>query len=187
MSIATAASPGPHNQHQSSQRPLHIDLLFSVNKKDNTPVYTLQTSTSSQASGGNKSGKQTEADEGLARKLKGLTVTRTLEEDVELSLLLATLPASLRDPIIAFLKSNDDRQLVEVVIDTGRPPVLWFQDDTNVPAQREVEEVDLESCLGALLSDGKEWTSDNRIGISKSLHRISAVRNRHNKVIGYRL
>jgi len=104
-----------------------------------------------------------------------------------LSLLLATLPASLRDPIIAFLKSNDDRQLVEVVIDTGRPPVLWFQDDTNVPAQREVEEVDLESCLGALLSDGKEWTSDNRIGISKSLHRISAVRNRHNKVIGYRL
>jgi len=197
--------------------PPRIDLLFSLNS-DNVPIYKRQPTTDKTVSSSDDESDaavpaMTSKEEAeLARKLKAMTVNKPLEEDKELLLLFDTLPANLKDPIVSYLQAERGRQLVEVVIDTGRPPVLWFQDDTSVPAQREVEPEDLQSCLDALLAGtfpctcaaqrwtssqpalavanasrtgGKEFTSDNRIGISKTLHRISAVRNRTDDVVGY--
>lgn len=169
--------------------PPRIDLLFSLNA-DNVPIYKRQPTTDKTVTSSDDESDaalpvMTSKEEAeLARKLKAMTVNKPLEEDRELLLLFDTLPANLKDPIVSYLKAERGRQLVEVVIDTGRPPVLWFQDDTSVPAQREVEPEDLQSCLDALLAGGKEFTSDNRIGISKTLHRISAVRNRTDDVVG---
>ena len=73
---------------------------------------------------------------------------------------------------------------MEIVVDVGRPPVLWFANDESVPANQEVLELDMEQCLTTLLAGDKKFTSDNRIGISKTLHRISALQNRADKIVG---
>jgi hypothetical protein len=142
--------------------PPRIDLVFSLNA-DNLPIYRRQPGADKPSAGATDAehGEETAAatlaltskeESELARKLKALSVNKPLEEDKELLLLFDTLPANLKDPIVNYLKTERGRQLVEVVIDTGRPPVLWFQDDTSVPAQREVEQEDLQSCLDALLA-----------------------------------
>jgi hypothetical protein len=141
--------------------PPRIDLLFSLNE-DNVPIYKRRpedkkASTASDDDEDDKmaaaSGAPTPKEEAeLAQKLKALSVNKPLADDKELQLLFDTLPASLRDPIVSFVSTERNRQLVEVVIDTGRPPVLWFQDDTSVPAQREVEVADLQVCLDALMT-----------------------------------
>jgi stage III sporulation protein SpoIIIAA len=46
-----------------------------------------------------------------------------------------------------------------------------------------VTEDDLKSVIGKI----GEFTSDNRAGIERTLHRISAIRNRHGKIIGLTL
>jgi hypothetical protein len=141
--------------------PPRIDLLFSLNS-DNVPIYKRQPTDKTVSSSDDESDAaapvMTSKEEAeLARKLKAMTVNKPLEEDKELLLLFDTLPANLKDPIVSYLKVERGRQLVEVVIDTGRPPVLWFQDDTSVPAQREVEPEDLLSCLDALLAGTFPW------------------------------
>ena len=73
---------------------------------------------------------------------------------------------------------------MEIVVDVGRPPTLWFLDDDSVQAEQDVTPSDLEVCLNTLLAGEKNFTVDNRIGISKTLHRISALRNRVDYVIG---
>eukprot|EP01128_Nolandella_sp_AFSM9_P000349 TRINITY_DN10512_c0_g1_i1.p1 TRINITY_DN10512_c0_g1~~TRINITY_DN10512_c0_g1_i1.p1 ORF type:complete len:425 (+),score=79.24 TRINITY_DN10512_c0_g1_i1:109-1275(+) len=93
------------------------------------------------------------------------------------------MPQNLSDPIKAFL-ATDPRTLIEIVVDVGKEPVLWFTDDSNTKANAEVTEADLTICLDSLIGDKKQFTSDNRCGISRTLHRISALRNRFGKVVG---
>jgi len=62
--------------------------------------------------------------------------------------------------------------------------VLWFSDNSQIKAQAEVTEADLDVCLASLLEGGKQWTSDNRIGVSRTLHRISSLKNRIGRVVG---
>lgn len=169
--------------------PPRIDLLFSLNA-DNVPIYKRQPTTDKTVTSSDDESDaalpvMTSKEEAeLARKLKAMTVNKPLEEDRELLLLFDTLPANLKDPIVSYLKAERGRQLVEVVIDTGRPPVLWFQDDTSVPAQREVEPEDLQSCLDALLAGtspctcaAQSWTSGQPALIVAACCPIQAVRS----------
>lgn len=140
--------------------PKNVDLILTFDKKD-MPVYTeLKTSVTPL-----------------------IIKPEVLQYDNDMLLLLQALPENLKQPIWGFL-STDPRQLVEVVVDLGRPPVLWFSDGTNIQAQTEITETDIAVCLGALLNGEKQWTSDNRIGLSRTLHRISAIKNRVGKIVG---
>jgi stage III sporulation protein SpoIIIAA len=92
-------------------------------------------------------------------------------------LLLDVLPA----PIGAALRRHPDLEsLVEVVLDLGRIPearfpgnVVWLGDE---PVSRE-DLAHTTARLGA-------FTSDNRAGIERTLHRISAMRNRAGDIVG---
>ena len=99
------------------------------------------------------------------------------EEDTQL--LVATLPAELQSA----LQILPVEELIEVVMDLGRPPQARFQDRavqlTDVPASHE----DLAHVL-ALVG---EFSDDNRAGIERTLHRISALRNRKGNIIGLTL
>ena len=101
----------------------------------------------------------------------------TQEEDTQL--LVATLPAELQSA----LQVLPVEELIEVVMDLGRPPQARFQDRavqlTDVPASHE----DLAHVL-ALVG---EFSDDNRAGIERTLHRISALRNRKGNIIGLTL
>jgi stage III sporulation protein AA len=96
--------------------------------------------------------------------------------DEGLSQLLDILPASVRDRI----ESMGREGLIEIVLDYGRPAEARYLDRVERMEDLLVSERDLEYVNKSL----GEFGSDNRAGIERTLHRISAIRNRHDKIIG---
>ena len=100
---------------------------------------------------------------------------RSIEVD-DIHLLVAILPASLQTA----LNDMQLEQLIEVVMDLGRPPEARFPDRVVKISPQPVNHDDLAHTL-ALVG---EFTDDNRAGIERTLHRISAIRNRKGRIIG---
>lgn len=98
-------------------------------------------------------------------------------EDVHL--LVAILPAAMQ----ATLHTMQVDQLIEVVMDLGRPPEARLTDAVVRLSDEPVSHEDLAHAL-ALVG---EFTADNRAGIERTLHRISAIRNRKGQIIGLTL
>lgn len=95
----------------------------------------------------------------------------------DLDQLLDILPPILRD----LLRQHPNRQtLVEVVLDLGRLPEARFFGAVEYLAETPITHADLEHCIQRVGAFG----GDNRAGIEKTLHRISAIRNRSGAVIG---
>ena len=103
--------------------------------------------------------------------------TKTHTDD--LHLLVATLPAHLQDA----LQSLPQENLLEIVLDLGRPPQARFPEHAVNLSDAPVGHEDLEHALAAV----GEFGADNRAGIEGTLHRISAMRNRRGRVIGLTL
>ncbi len=71
-------------------------------------------------------------------------------------------------------------QLLEVVLDLGRAPEARYPGRAQLLDQRPIERSDLAAVVQRLGSFG----GDNRAGIERTLHRISAIRNRGGEVVG---
>src|SRR3989449_1146107 len=71
-------------------------------------------------------------------------------------------------------------ELLEIVLDLGRPPEARYPDDEVILSEADVSEDDIDY----LLSRIGEFTSDNRAGIERTLHRISCIRNRKRRIVG---
>jgi stage III sporulation protein SpoIIIAA len=96
----------------------------------------------------------------------------------DLNELLNILPHFISKPII---KHEKKAQLIEVVLDIGRRPEARFASgQTAYLSYRTIIWKDIDHILKRL---GK-FSGDNRAGIEKTLHRISALRNRKGTVIG---
>jgi len=96
----------------------------------------------------------------------------------DLHALLAALPPEI---VAAVEKLPPDRDLIEVVMDLGRRPEARFGGGgEQVLLEREVVEDDLQYVVDHIGSFGE----DNRAGIERTLHRISAIRNRSGKTVG---
>ena len=95
----------------------------------------------------------------------------------DLDALLDTLPSEIRRPLS---QQSDISQLIEVVMDLGRVPEGRFAEREVVLRPDEVSEADLEYVIARVSAFG----ADNRAGIERTLHRISALKNRKGKVIG---
>ncbi|RKY25528.1 MAG: AAA family ATPase [Planctomycetota bacterium] len=98
----------------------------------------------------------------------------------DLDALLDVLPA----PIHAALEAADrGDELLEIVMDLGRLPEARFLDHELVLSQQEVtaEQID------EVVSRVSEFDEDNRAGIERTLHRISAIRNRKGRIVGLTL
>ena len=94
----------------------------------------------------------------------------------ELAMLLHRLPVYIQKN--AMQKSNGI--LLEVVLDLGRNPELRFSDTTVTLDEYEVTKEDISFVTQQIGSFG----ADNRAGIERTLHRISALRNRAGLIIG---
>lgn len=95
----------------------------------------------------------------------------------DLGLLLDVLPARIREPIE---QMPDQTDLLEVVMDLGRQP------EARLPG-REVmlsEDVVSPDDLTYVIERIGDFGDDNRAGIERTLHRISAIRSRDRRVIG---
>lgn len=94
-----------------------------------------------------------------------------------IDLLLDTLPPHIRRPI-----EQDDRRddLIEIVMDLGRLPEARYRDGEMLLSEMEVTREDIEYVVSRIGQFGE----DNRAGIPRTLHRISAIRNRAGAIIG---
>jgi stage III sporulation protein SpoIIIAA len=99
--------------------------------------------------------------------------------DHETQILIDVLPEPLR-VAAATLRAAD---LLEIVLDFGRPAEARLTDSVVRLGSHTVERRDLLHVLERV----SPMSEDNRAGIERTLHRISAIRNRKGEVIGLTL
>jgi stage III sporulation protein SpoIIIAA len=95
----------------------------------------------------------------------------------DLDQLLEILPAELCQQIKQHPKHE---KLVEIVLDLGRLPEARFPGETEYLSAQPVTRAELDHCIERV----GMFSGDNRAGIERTLHRISAMRNRAGEVIG---
>jgi stage III sporulation protein SpoIIIAA len=95
----------------------------------------------------------------------------------DLEALLGTLPPSIHD---AVNRLENRSELLEIVMDLGRLPEGRFPEGEVILSTSPVSYADLEYVVERI----GEFGDDNRAGIERTLHRISALRNRKGKVVG---
>ena len=95
----------------------------------------------------------------------------------DLDALLDVLPSHIYELLI---QQPDRSELLEVILDLGRLPEARFPHRELVLNSKEVNQSDIDYIVSRI---GK-FTGDNRAGIERTLHRISAIRNRNEYIIG---
>ena len=94
----------------------------------------------------------------------------------DLDLLLDAIPPAIR----AVLEARGVENLLEVVLDLGRPPEARYPHGAADLGEEPVTEADLAYVVERIGLFG----DDNRAGIGRTLHRISAIRNRRGEIVG---
>ncbi len=95
----------------------------------------------------------------------------------DLDSLLAILPSEV-EQVIRQIDRNDE--LLEVIFDLGRIPTARYLDGEYNLLDREISQVDIDLVVAQV----GDFDADNRAGIERTLHRISAIRNRRAEVVG---
>src|SRR5690349_13182267 len=98
----------------------------------------------------------------------------------DLDALLDVLPLDIRH---AVEKANDTENLLEIILDLGRVPTARFVDHEISLRESEVTRAEIDY----VDERTGEFDADNRAGIERTLHRISAIRNRRAAVVGLTL
>ena len=94
-----------------------------------------------------------------------------------LDAMLSVLPQPVVHKLTEMNRSDD---LLEVILDLGRVPTARYVDGEYVLSEIEVAHADLEYVVERI----GEFDADNRAGLERTLHRISAIRNRRGHIVG---
>jgi hypothetical protein len=110
----------------------------------------------------------------------GIALQRNLVVSEDIDSLLCLLKSDLSDTIAG---QTDD--LSDIVLDKGRRAVCWIKGKRVVLASEDriVDDADIDHVVTTV----GDFGNDNRAGIERQLHRISAVRNRKNEIVGLTL
>ncbi|MEO7910459.1 MAG: R3H domain-containing nucleic acid-binding protein [Roseiflexaceae bacterium] len=95
-----------------------------------------------------------------------------------IDLLLETLPLYIQESLDQGPDNKED--LLEIVMDLGRLSEARYRGRERFLSDHEVTQEDIDYVIARIGAFGE----DNRAGIPRTLHRISAIRNRAGKVIG---
>ena len=98
----------------------------------------------------------------------------------DLDALLDVLPLDIRH---AVERANDSENLLEIILDLGRIPTARFVNREIELRETEVTRAELDY----VDERTGEFDADNRAGIERTLHRISAIRNRRAHIVGLTL
>ena len=98
----------------------------------------------------------------------------------DLDALLDVLPLDIRH---AVEKANNSENLLEIILDLGRIPTVRFVESEVNLRETEITRDELDY----VDERTGEFDADNRAGIERTLHRISAIRNRRGAVVGLTL
>jgi len=102
-------------------------------------------------------------------------VQRVVTDDLEA--LLQAIPPRLSEPL---RREPDLGDLLEIVLDLGRLPEARFPGREVTLSAMETTQEDLDYVMARI----SLFSGDNRAGIARTLHRISAIRSRDGRVIG---
>jgi len=80
----------------------------------------------------------------------------------------------------ALREANRFEDLLEVILDLGRRPEARFIDREIELSDREVTQEEIDYVVARI----GDFGDDNRAGIARTLHRISAIRNRKGRIVG---
>ncbi|TMC35803.1 MAG: AAA family ATPase [Chloroflexi bacterium] len=103
--------------------------------------------------------------------------TRVGRWDEETELLARALPPDLARAIHDRI---DPRELLEIVLDLGREPEARVPGREVLLADHPVSASDLDH----VANNVGQFGDDNRAGIERTLHRVSAIRNRSGRIVG---
>ncbi len=103
--------------------------------------------------------------------MTGKRITDNLDD------LLRVLPPPIARKLTELNRQDD---LLEIILDLGRVPTARFTDKEVVLSDKEVQREEIDYVLSRI----GDFDADNRAGIERTLHRISAIRNRHGNVVG---
>jgi stage III sporulation protein SpoIIIAA len=106
----------------------------------------------------------------------GIPETR-IEVTDNLDELLSVLPPRIVETL---LRESALPSLIEVVCDLGRLPAARFPDQVTTLSDEAVSREDLDYVAARI----GQFNKDNRAGIERTLHRISALRNRMSDMVG---
>jgi len=95
----------------------------------------------------------------------------------DLQALLDVLPLAITR---AVLQADDSDNLIEIVLDLGRVPMARFVHGETQLSQVEIQHADIDYVVARI----GDFDADNRAGLERTLHRISAMRNRRGHIVG---
>jgi stage III sporulation protein SpoIIIAA len=98
----------------------------------------------------------------------------------DLDALLGVLPSNVR---LAVEKTNDSDNLLEIIMDLGRVPTARFVEREVILRDAEVTRPEIDHVDERV----GQFDADNRAGLERTLHRISAIRNRLGTIVGLTL
>ncbi len=108
----------------------------------------------------------------------GLPLTETeIQVTDDIGALVRVMPPRIRGSLEAIEDASD---LLEIVLDLGRKPEARFLNREGVLDDRDITADDIALVISRL----GMFTEDNRSGIPRTLHRISAIRNRTGDIVG---
>jgi stage III sporulation protein SpoIIIAA len=95
----------------------------------------------------------------------------------DLQALMGVLPPTIAQSVRNVNRGDD---LLEVIMDLGRVPTARYVDQEVVLSEVEVTRADIDYVVERI----GEFDTDNRAGLERTLHRISAIRNRRGHIVG---
>jgi stage III sporulation protein SpoIIIAA len=95
----------------------------------------------------------------------------------DLQALMEVIPQEIA---YALEEADNSDNLIEIVMDLGRTPKARFVDEEVPLLNREITHDD----IGFVVERIGEFDADNRAGLERTLHRISAIRNRRGHIVG---
>ncbi len=94
-----------------------------------------------------------------------------------LDAMLGVLPPQITHALLTMGRSDE---LLEVILDLGRVPTARFLDGEMPLSDAETSHADIQNVVDRI----GDFDADNRAGLERTLHRISAIRNRRSHIVG---
>jgi stage III sporulation protein SpoIIIAA len=91
--------------------------------------------------------------------------------------LINILPEPIQEALAAIGRADE---LLEVILDLGRVPTARYTDGEVILSEDEASRKQIDHVVARV----GEFDADNRAGIERTLHRISAIRNRRSNIVG---
>ncbi len=104
-----------------------------------------------------------------------MTTQKKITDDLDA--MLSVLPPDIASAVQS--RDNFDN-LLEVILDLGRLPTARFVDEEVPLSTQNVTQSDIDYVTERIGT----FDADNRAGMERTLHRISAIRNRRGKIVG---